>query len=117
MALQKPDDRIDQICEENREGEDDEHAARDIDDREHNSEEQNRAEHVDWAASRECHVFSETERQPQGYCVCVWLSSFCLIDASARSREERVLSTATLRTMPPLNPVRPACCEPLIVIR
>src|SRR5215471_2715833 len=32
-------------------------------------------------------------------------SSFCLIEVRAFSREERVLSTATFRTMPPLKPV------------
>ena len=44
-------------------------------------------------------------------------SSFCLIVPRTRSSEERVLSTATLRTMRPFNPVSPACFEPLRVTR
>jgi hypothetical protein len=42
----------------------------------------------------------------------VALSSFSLYAASAFCSEERVLSAATFRTIPPLNPVRPACCDP-----
>ena len=47
----------------------------------------------------------------------VRLSNLCLIISSACSSEERVLSTATFLTMPPFNPVNPACFEPLRVIR
>ena len=47
----------------------------------------------------------------------VRLSNLCLIVSSACSSEERVLSTATFLTMPPFNPVNPACLEPLRVIR
>ena len=43
-------------------------------------------------------------------------SSFCFIVTRTRSSEERVLSTATLRTMLPFNPVSPACFEPLTVM-
>ena len=42
-------------------------------------------------------------------------STVRLIDASARSRELRVLSTTTFRRIEPLSPVSPPCCEPLIV--
>ena len=44
-------------------------------------------------------------------------SSFCFSIARTRSSEERVLSTATLRTMLPFNPVSPACFDPLAVMR
>jgi hypothetical protein len=42
-------------------------------------------------------------------------STVRLMDASARSRELRVLSTTTFRRIEPLSPVSPSCCEPLIV--
>src|SRR5215469_1566398 len=44
-------------------------------------------------------------------------SSSCFSIARTRSSEERVLSTATLRTMLPFNPVSPACFDPLAVMR
>jgi hypothetical protein len=43
-------------------------------------------------------------------------SSLCFIVTRTRSSEERVLSTATLRTMLPFNPVSPACFDPLTVM-
>src|ERR1700730_15831919 len=43
-------------------------------------------------------------------------SSFCFTVIRTRSSEERVLSTATLRTMLPFNPVSPACFDPLTVM-
>ncbi len=43
-------------------------------------------------------------------------SSFCFTVTRTRSSEERVLSTATLRTMLPFNPVSPACFDPLTVM-
>src|ERR1700719_1833418 len=43
-------------------------------------------------------------------------SSFCFMVTRTRSSEERVLSTATLRTMLPFNPVSPACFDPLTVM-
>jgi hypothetical protein len=43
-------------------------------------------------------------------------SSFCFTVIRTRSSEERVLSTATLRTILPFNPVSPACFDPLTVM-
>jgi hypothetical protein len=57
-------------------------------------------------AIRECH-HSPCERCD---------SSLCFIATRTRSSEERVLSTATLRTMLPFNPVSPACFDPLTVM-
>src|ERR1700694_5390269 len=48
---------------------------------------------------------------------CEWCDSrSCFIVTRTRSSEERVLSTATLRTMLPFNPVSPACFDPLTVM-
>jgi hypothetical protein len=49
---------------------------------------------------------------PSGCCD----SSFCFTVTRTRSSEERVLSTATFRTMLPFNPVSPACFDPLTVM-
>ena len=40
-----------------------------------------------------------------------------LIEASALSSDERVLSTTTFRRIEPLTPVNPSCSEPLSVSR
>ncbi len=44
-------------------------------------------------------------------------SSFCFRSVSPCFKEDCVLSTATLRTMLPLTPVKPCCMDPLRVIR
>ena len=53
---------IDQTCEENRESEDHEHAAGDIDDREHDGEDHNHPEYVNCAAIRTGNAIWPLER-------------------------------------------------------
>ena len=44
-------------------------------------------------------------------------STVCLIEASARSSDVRVLSTTAFRSREPLTPVSPSCCDPFSVNR
>src|SRR5579871_5694510 len=111
MGLQKSDDWIDQVSEKNSERENDEHRSRDIYDGQPQAKQKRGEKDIQRPAIREC------ARIRSHQCGPVCDSSFCLIESRAFSREDRVLSTATFRTMLPLNPVRPACCEPFKVIR
>jgi hypothetical protein len=74
-----------------------------------------RVNHMELVAVRICSIcigVSSLSRSQSGVA-----SSLCLMVARARSSEERVFPTATWRTMPPLSPVSPACCEPFRVIK
>src|SRR5215469_14073526 len=115
MTLEEPDNRINQVSEEDCERKNYENRPRDVDNRKHKSEGKDRQS--DFRCPRIKHLPFLPDRFRPSRAQSFWLSSFCLMAASAFSSDERVLSTATLRTMPPLKPVRPACWEPFMVMR
>src|SRR5215469_8621968 len=115
MTLQEPDNGINQVGEEDCERKNYEDRPRDVDNRKHKSEGKDRQS--DFRCPRIKHLPFLPDRFRPSRAQSFWLSSFCLMAASAFSSDERVLSTATLRTMPPLKPVRPACWEPFMVMR
>src|SRR5271168_3932093 len=91
MTLKKSDDRVDQIGEQDGEAENDDDRARSVDKSHGEPKQKNGPQYITHLPAKEL----------ASYSLCV--SSFCLMDMRARSSEERVLSTATFRTMPPLR--------------
>src|SRR5258707_13557426 len=111
VSLQEPHDWIDQICEQDRKGKNDDDCARDVDDGKYNREKK------DCQQSARCSAIRRNHESPPAADQSGRPSNLCLIAPRARSSEERVLSTATFLTIPPFRPVNPACCEPLRVIK
>src|ERR1700722_19818300 len=82
VPLNEANHRIDQICEKNRENEDHEYAAGDIEDRKHEGEEQSRREYADGTAIKECHV-------PPGWGGLLCLALEFLLDGRQSPLERR----------------------------
>jgi len=115
MTLQESDNKINQISEEDCERKNYEDRPRNVNHRECKSESNDRQQ--DFCCPRIKHCLCLRDRRHPSQLQSFWVSNFCLMAASAFSSDERVLSTATFRTIPPLKPVRPACCEPFMVTR
>ena len=71
---------------------------------------------VDWVKSSE--ALCERRKVPFKHPADYWLpSKVFLMAVSASRRFETERPTAAFRTMEPLTPVRPACSEPMAMIR
>lgn len=115
MPLEESNHWVEQVGEQDGEAKDDDDGASHVRDANYDCEEKRSQQASVVRRSGNDMIFPPEKPNIDGQPVL--LSNLCLIEARAFSSEERVLSTATLRTIPPFSPVSPACCEHLIVIR
>ena len=97
MTLQESDHRIDQVGKQYREREGDDNETRHVNNEKRKTED--RGQYVCRTAIGKTHMSPAFEHALQ--IQSAPFSNICFMAASARSRQERVLSTATLRTIPP----------------